>query len=76
MYICCRAIEQWIRAKYERKQFAMKGPMPDPDTLPGDGTPPAKVVLFALASISFSSKLTQSLGFSVGLTICFKTPSS
>ncbi|KAJ3045041.1 hypothetical protein HK097_001310, partial [Rhizophlyctis rosea] len=27
-------IEQWIRAKYERKQYAGKGPIPDPDTLP------------------------------------------
>ncbi|KAI8912473.1 hypothetical protein EDD86DRAFT_178838, partial [Gorgonomyces haynaldii] len=26
-------IEQWIRAKYERKQYAMNGPIPDPDTL-------------------------------------------
>lgn len=31
-------IEQWIRAKYERKQYAMKGPVPDPDSL-GDGVP-------------------------------------
>ncbi|KAJ3023830.1 hypothetical protein HKX48_000518 [Thoreauomyces humboldtii] len=26
-------IDQFIRAKYERKQYAMKGPIPDPDTL-------------------------------------------
>ncbi|KAJ2999695.1 hypothetical protein HDV02_002168 [Globomyces sp. JEL0801] len=26
-------LEQYIRAKYERKQYAMKGPMPDPATL-------------------------------------------
>jgi len=33
-------IEQWIRAKYERKQFAAPGPFPDPDTITdtrGDG---------------------------------------
>ncbi|TPX62116.1 hypothetical protein PhCBS80983_g00645 [Powellomyces hirtus] len=29
-------IDQFIRAKYERKQYAMKGPIPDPDTLKGD----------------------------------------
>ncbi|TPX45340.1 hypothetical protein SeMB42_g04046 [Synchytrium endobioticum] len=28
------AIEQWIRAKYERKQYAKPGSIPDPDTLP------------------------------------------
>ncbi|KAJ1339330.1 hypothetical protein BSLG_006031 [Batrachochytrium salamandrivorans] len=26
-------IDQFIRAKYERKQYCMKGPIPDPDTL-------------------------------------------
>lgn len=26
-------IEQFIRAKYERKQYVMSGPIPDPDTL-------------------------------------------
>ena len=31
-------IEQWIRAKYERKQFAAKGPIPDPDALSLEGT--------------------------------------
>ncbi|RKO90335.1 hypothetical protein BDK51DRAFT_52422 [Blyttiomyces helicus] len=34
-------IDQWIRAKYERKQYAKKGPIPDPDTLPlPDGVAP------------------------------------
>ncbi|KAJ3035749.1 hypothetical protein HDV00_003420 [Rhizophlyctis rosea] len=34
-------IDQWIRAKYERKQYAAKGPVPDPDTLPlPDGVAP------------------------------------
>ncbi|KAI8815761.1 uncharacterized protein EV422DRAFT_548294 [Fimicolochytrium jonesii] len=27
------SIDQFIRAKYERKQYAMKGPVPDPSTL-------------------------------------------
>ncbi|CAG8786770.1 7404_t:CDS:2, partial [Racocetra persica] len=29
-------IDSWIRSKYELKRWAMKGPIPDPDTL-GDG---------------------------------------
>lgn len=29
-------MEMWIRAKYEQKRWAMKGPIPDPSTL-GDG---------------------------------------
>ncbi|KAI8999292.1 hypothetical protein BC832DRAFT_578648 [Gaertneriomyces semiglobifer] len=33
-------IEQFIRAKYERKQYAMKGPLPDPDTLSVPGATP------------------------------------
>ncbi|KAJ3414141.1 hypothetical protein HDV05_007003 [Chytridiales sp. JEL 0842] len=36
-------IEQFIRAKYERKQYAMKGDIPDPDTIPlPDGLAPMK----------------------------------
>lgn len=30
-------IDGWIRAKYEHKRWAMKGPVPDPSTL-GDGS--------------------------------------
>lgn len=30
-------IGQWIRAKYDRKQFAMSGPMPEPETLAAGG---------------------------------------
>lgn len=26
-------IDQWIRAKYERKQYAREGNIPDPDTI-------------------------------------------
>lgn len=26
-------MEMWIRAKYEQKRWAMKGPIPDPSTL-------------------------------------------
>ncbi|KAI9017596.1 hypothetical protein BC832DRAFT_572634, partial [Gaertneriomyces semiglobifer] len=33
-------IDQFIRAKYERKQYAMKGPIPDPDSLSVPGGPP------------------------------------
>lgn len=29
-------MEMWIRAKYEQKKWAMKGPIPDPSTLGGD----------------------------------------
>lgn len=29
-------IDMWIRAKYEQKRWAMKGPIPDPSTLGGD----------------------------------------
>ncbi|KAI8375355.1 hypothetical protein EDC96DRAFT_324584 [Choanephora cucurbitarum] len=29
-------MEMWIRAKYEQKRWAMKGPIPDPSTLGGD----------------------------------------
>ncbi|KAJ3331168.1 hypothetical protein HDU76_003865 [Blyttiomyces sp. JEL0837] len=37
-------IEQWIRAKYERKQYAKKGPIPDPDDIPlPDGIAPAQL---------------------------------
>ena len=32
-YFNFRSIEQWIRAKYERKQFAASGNLPDPSTL-------------------------------------------
>ncbi len=28
-----RNMDQFIRAKYERKQYAMRGPMPDPGSL-------------------------------------------
>ncbi|KAI8393278.1 uncharacterized protein BYT42DRAFT_550514 [Radiomyces spectabilis] len=31
-------MEMWIRAKYEQKRWAMKGPIPDPSTLDGDNT--------------------------------------
>jgi len=30
-------IDGWIRAKYEHKRWAMKGPIPDPSALGGDG---------------------------------------
>lgn len=29
-------MEMWIRAKYEQKRWAMKGPIPDPSALGGD----------------------------------------
>ena len=29
-----RNIDAWIRSKYDRKQFAMKTAIPDPDTIP------------------------------------------
>lgn len=29
-------IDMWIRAKYEQKRWAMKGPIPDPSTLGGE----------------------------------------
>lgn len=29
-------MDMWIRAKYEQKRWAMKGPIPDPSTLGGD----------------------------------------
>lgn len=29
-------MEMWIRAKYEQKRWAMKGPIPDPSTLGED----------------------------------------
>lgn len=29
-------MEMWIRAKYEQKRWAMKGPIPDPSTLGGE----------------------------------------
>ncbi|KAJ3406652.1 hypothetical protein HDU80_010764 [Chytriomyces hyalinus] len=28
------SIDQWIRDKYDGKRFAMRGPMPDPDSIP------------------------------------------
>ena len=31
-------IDGWIRAKYEHKRWALKGPIPDPSTLGGDET--------------------------------------
>ena len=33
IYLTIRSIEQWIRAKYERKQFAASKIIPDPDSL-------------------------------------------
>ncbi|TPX36372.1 hypothetical protein SmJEL517_g01555 [Synchytrium microbalum] len=39
-----QAIEQWIRGKYERKQYATPGGIPDPDTLPlPEGVAEAKI---------------------------------
>lgn len=29
-------IDMWIRAKYDQKRWAMRGPIPDPSTLGGD----------------------------------------
>lgn len=29
-------MDAWIRAKYEQKRWAMKGPIPDPSTLGGE----------------------------------------
>jgi hypothetical protein len=28
-------MESWIRSKYEHKSFAMKGPIPEPESLDG-----------------------------------------
>ncbi|KAJ3213944.1 SPARC- modular calcium-binding protein 2 [Clydaea vesicula] len=49
-------VEQFIKNKYDRKQFALKGPLPDPDTIPlPDGVDQVNV---ATATKSISQNFT------------------
>lgn len=38
-------MEAWIRAKYEQKRWAMKGPIPDPSTLGGEDDEFSEVII-------------------------------
>ncbi|KAI8803346.1 hypothetical protein BJ742DRAFT_829431 [Cladochytrium replicatum] len=52
------AIDQWIRAKYERKQYAKKGAIPDPETIPlPAGVNPIEVCVFMIHRFSLSNIL-------------------
>ncbi|CEP18136.1 hypothetical protein [Parasitella parasitica] len=55
-------MELWIRAKYEQKRWAMKGPIPDPSTLGGDDDNVDNVVSTPKSASSASSSARQSPG--------------
>ncbi|CAG8751350.1 13445_t:CDS:2, partial [Dentiscutata heterogama] len=50
-------IDSWIRSKYELKRWAMKGPIPDPDTL-GDGFSD-KPALSTSAKVVIESQISE-----------------
>ncbi|KAI7904598.1 uncharacterized protein BX663DRAFT_469486 [Cokeromyces recurvatus] len=53
-------MEMWIRAKYEQKRWAMKGPIPDPSTLGGDDDDNDDKIQASPASSSAASSVRQS----------------
>jgi stromal membrane-associated protein len=53
-------MEMWIRAKYEQKRWAMKGPIPDPSTLGGDDDIDDVVPSTPKSNSSTSSSVRQS----------------
>ncbi|KAI8967019.1 hypothetical protein BDF20DRAFT_908561 [Mycotypha africana] len=52
-------MEMWIRAKYEQKRWAMKGPIPDPETLGGDNDIDDSVSVRVTTTSADSSPVAQ-----------------
>ncbi len=52
-------IDQWIRAKYDRKQYAKKGEIPDPDTIPlPEGIVDVKASMICVHTLPYGESLT------------------